>query len=198
MQHYYTKNPQIAHDMGKIDFNIRGIKLQFITDAGVFSRRGVDYGSQVMLRTLPEIHGEILDLGCGYGAIGVTLGKLNPMSRVTMIDINERAVELTNKNISLNKLENAESFQSDAFENVKASYDVIVCNPPIRTGKKVIYPMFENSIKHLKPMGSLYIVIQKKQGANSAMEKLQEIFGNCEAIHKDGGYWIIWCQARDK
>ena len=191
MQHYYTKNPEIAHDIGKIDFNIRDIKLQFMTDAGVFSRKGVDYGSQVMLRTLPDINGEVLDLGCGYGAIGITVAKLNPMSRVTMIDINERAVELADKNIILNRVENAECFQSDAFENVKGRYDVIVCNPPIRTGKKVIYPMFENSIKYLNSNSSLYIVIQKKQGAISAMEKLQEVYGNCEAINKDGGYWII-------
>lgn len=191
MQHYYTKNPQIAHDIGEIHFNIRDIKLQFMTDAGVFSRKGVDYGSQVMIKTLPDINGEVLDLGCGYGAIGITIAKLNHLCRVTMIDINERAVELTDKNILLNKVENAECFQSDAFENVKNMYDMIVCNPPIRTGKKVIYPMFENSIKHLNPRGLLYIVIQKKQGANSAMEKLQEVYGNCEIINKDGGYWIL-------
>lgn len=191
MQHYYTKNPQISHDIGKIDFNIRDIKLQFITDAGVFSKRGVDYGSQVMINTLPDINGGVLDLGCGYGAIGITVAKLNPLSRVTMIDINERAVELTARNMILNKVQNAECFQSDAFENVKNMYDVILCNPPIRTGKKVIYPMFENSIKYLNDNGCLYIVIQKKQGANSAMDKLQEVYENCEVINKDGGYWIL-------
>lgn len=191
MQHYYTKNPEIPHDIGKIDFNIRDVKLQFMTDAGVFSKRGVDYGSQVMIKTIPEINGKVLDLGCGYGAIGITIAKLNPLCKVTMIDINERAVELTEKNISLNKVENGECFQSDAFENVKGMFDVILCNPPIRTGKKVIYPMFENSFKYLNSGGSIYIVIQKKQGANSAMDKLIEVYGNCEAINKDGGYWIL-------
>lgn len=191
MQHYYTKNPEIPHDIGKIDFNIRDIKLQFMTDAGVFSKRGVDYGSQVMIKTIPEMNGKVLDLGCGYGAIGITIAKLNPLCKVTMIDINERAVELTEKNISLNKVENGECFQSDAFENVKDMFDVILCNPPIRTGKKVIYPMFENCFKYLNSGGSLYIVIQKKQGANSAMDKLIEVYGNCEAINKDGGYWIL-------
>lgn len=198
MQHYYTKNPQIAHDIGEIDFNIKNIKLQFMTDAGVFSKKAVDYGSQVMLKTLPDIKGEVLDLGCGYGAIGITIAKLNPMCRVTMIDINERAIELTKKNILLNKVENAECFQSDAFENVKGIYGTIISNPPIRTGKKVIYPMFENSIKYLDSDGSLYIVIQKKQGANSAMEKLHEVYGNCEAINKDGGYWILKSKKNNK
>lgn len=191
MQHYYTKNPQIAHDIGKVDYKINNIELQFMTDAGVFSKRGVDYGSNVMLKTLPCITGKVLDLGCGYGAIGITVARLNPGCRITMIDINERAVELAKTNISLNKVENAECFQSDAFENVMGTYDVILCNPPIRTGKKVIYPMFENSIKYLNAGGALYIVIQKKQGANSAMEKLQEVYGNCEAVNKDGGYWIL-------
>lgn len=191
MEHYYTKNPQIPHDINIIDFNIRDLKLQFFTDAGVFSKRGVDYGSRVMLETLPELYGKVLDLGCGYGAIGITVAKLNPGCRVTMIDINERAVQLTAQNIKLNRADNAECFQSDAFENVKDMYDIILCNPPIRTGKKVIYPMFENSIKFMNPEGALYIVIQKKQGANSAKEKLQEIYGNCEVINRDGGYWIL-------
>lgn len=191
MDHYYTKNPQIAHDINKIDFIIKNIKLQFFTDAGVFSKRGVDYGSQVMLNTLPEIKGKILDLGCGYGAIGITIAKLNSDCSVTMVDINERAVELTARNILLNNVENAQCYQSDAFENVKNKYDAILCNPPIRTGKKVIYPMFENSINYLKPGGYICIVIQKKQGASSAMDKLQEIYGNCEVINKDGGYWIL-------
>jgi 16S rRNA (guanine1207-N2)-methyltransferase len=108
-----------------------------------------------------------------------------------MVDINERAVELTRKNIELNRVKNAESFQSDAYEKVEDKYDVIVSNPPIRTGKKVIYPMFEESLEHLNPGGALYIVIQKKQGAGSAQEKLTDIYGNCEAINKEGGYWIL-------
>lgn len=191
MQHYYTKDPKIPHDIGMIDFNFNDIKLKFTTDAGVFSKSGVDYGSQVMLKTLPDIKGRVLDLGCGYGAIGITVAKLNPKCNVTMIDINERAVGLADKNIVLNKVENAQCFQSDAFENVKNAFDVILCNPPIRTGKKVIYPMFENSINYLNPGGALYIVIQKKQGAGSAMDKLKEVYGNCEAINKDGGYWIL-------
>lgn len=191
MQHYYTKNPDLPHDIGKIHYKIRDIELEFMTDAGVFSKKGVDYGSNVMLKTLPQIGGKVLDLGCGYGAIGITIARLNPVCTVTMIDINERAVELTKKNISLNKVENADCFQSDAFENVNSIYDVILCNPPIRTGKKVIYPMFENSIMHLNTGGEIYIVIQKKQGANSAVEKLQEVYGNCQVINKDGGYWIL-------
>lgn len=191
MQHYYTNNPDLPHDIGKVHYKIRDIELEFITDAGVFSKKGVDYGSNVMLKTLPQIGGKVLDLGCGYGVIGITIARLNPLCTVTMIDINERAVELTKKNIFFNKVENADCFQSDAFENVNGIYDFILCNPPIRTGKKIIYPMFENSIMHLNTGGEIYIVIQKKQGANSAVEKLQEIYGNCEVINKDGGYWIL-------
>jgi 16S rRNA (guanine1207-N2)-methyltransferase len=197
MQHYYTRNPETPHDIGKINYKIRDINMEFITDAGVFSKNGVDYGSHVMLLTIPELRGKVLDMGCGYGAIGITLARLNPECEVTMVDINERAVELTKKNIELNKIKNAESFQSDAYEKVTANYDVIVSNPPIRTGKKVIYPMFENSINHLNTGGELYIVIQKKQGANSALEKLESVYGNCEAVNKDGGYWILKSVKRD-
>lgn len=197
MQHYYTKNPSLAHDFGIIEFHFRDLSFKFTTDSGVFSKNGVDYGSQVMLKTLPELTGSVLDMGCGYGAIGITLAKLNPSSRISMVDINERAVGLTQGNLITNKIDNGECYQSDAFENIDECFDTIVCNPPIRTGKKVIYPMYEGSYKHLKPNGALYIVIQKKQGANSSFDKLQEIFGNCEVINKDGGYWILKSVKRD-
>ena len=126
-----------------------------------------------------------------YGAIGISLSSLFPSAKVTMIDINERAVDLTNRNIKLNHIKNAQVLQSDGFENITGSFDVIVSNPSIRTGKKVIYPIFEQSINYLNNNGSIYLVIQKKQGANSALNKLESIYGNCEVINKDAGYWIL-------
>ncbi|HZJ82758.1 MAG TPA: class I SAM-dependent methyltransferase [Clostridia bacterium] len=191
MEHYYSENPSVKHNMNWINYSVNDINLNFTTDAGVFSKSKVDYGTDALIQSLPPLSGKILDLGCGYGPIGITLAKLNPDSQVTMIDINTRAVELAKKNIDQNTMENAQVFQSNGFENVEKHFNVIVSNPPIRTGKKVIYPLFEQSIHYLEEGGSLYIVIQKKQGAKSAMDKLTQIYGNCQAINKKGGFWIL-------
>jgi 16S rRNA (guanine1207-N2)-methyltransferase len=191
MEHYYSQNPSVSHDENKISYSLNDFELEFITDAGVFSKKRVDFGSDLLINSIPQITGEILDIGCGYGVIGISLSRLNPTSKVTMIDINERAVDLTNRNIKSNHANNARVLQSNVFTNVDGKFDVIVSNPPIRTGKKVIYPIFEQSINYLNANGSIYLVIQKKQGSKSAFDKLESIYGNCEVINKDAGYWIL-------
>jgi 16S rRNA (guanine1207-N2)-methyltransferase len=191
MEHYFSENPKSEHRILNIKYNLGNLELNFTTDTGVFSKTKVDYGTDVLIRSLPPLHGKILDLGCGYGPIGISLAKLNPDSQITMVDINQRAVELSNQNILQNNVQNAIAYQSNGFEKVDGLFNAIVSNPPIRAGKKIIYPLFERSIDFLDKEGALYLVIQKKQGAKSAMEKLTEIYGNCEAINKKGGYWIL-------
>ncbi|NLC43822.1 MAG: class I SAM-dependent methyltransferase [Clostridiales bacterium] len=191
MEHYYTNNPQTPHDIRSIDFVIDKLYLELYTDAGVFSKNKVDYGSEILIKSLPELSGNILDLGSGYGVIGLSIAGLYPETQVTMIDINQRAVEITQRNIERNQIKNAATYISDGFDQVNGPFNAIVSNPPIRTGKNVIYTLFEQSKEYLLPGGSLYLVIQKKQGAKSAMEKLQSVFGNCEVINKQGGYWIV-------
>lgn len=191
MDHYYSERPTAKHNIVQIDYRLGDIDLVFTTDAGVFSKNKVDYGTDILIKSLPPLEGRILDLGCGYGPIGISLGKLNPNSEITMVDINQRAVELASRNIKQNNIRNAKVFQSNGFERVDGIFNTIVSNPPIRTGKKVIYPLFEQSIEYLDKDGALYLVIQKKQGAQSAMEKLHGIYGNCQAINKKGGYWVL-------
>ena len=191
MEHYYTQNPQTPHDIRSIVFSAGNIRLELYTDAGVFSRNKVDYGSEWLIRSLPKLSGNILDLGCGYGAIGLSIAFSNPDARVMMVDINQRAVDLSLRNIERNRIQNAAAHVSDGFQQVSGPFHAIVSNPPVRAGKNVIYPLFEQSIDYLLPGGSLYLVIQKKQGAKSAVDKLQAVFGNCEAINKQGGYWIL-------
>lgn len=191
MEHYYTQKPTAKHDEHEIKYHINNIELKFITDSGVFSKSRADYGSDLLIRTLPPLTGRVLDLGCGYGIIGLSIAKLNAQATVDLVDINERAVSLTNNNIRINNITNACTYQSDGFNNVNGTYDCIVSNPPIRAGKDVIYLLFEQSINYIKPGGSFCIVIQKKQGAPSAKNKLIAVFGNCEAIKKSAGYWIL-------
>lgn len=191
MNHYYSPNPHLPHEKAVVEYTVGGRRLLFLTDAGVFSRQKVDYGSSVLIRTLPTLEGEILDLGCGYGPIGISLATLNPATQVTMVDINKRAVALAQENIHTNRITNARARESDGFAQVEGPFRTIVSNPPIRTGKKVLYSLFEKSTEYLEPGGSLWLVVQKKQGAASAMAKLQEIYGNCVVVKKSGGYWIL-------
>ena len=142
-----------------------------------------------------KIHGDVLDLGCGYGTIGITLKKFFENIKVTMLDINERAIGLANKNVKINGLKDIVIKESDGFDIIKEDekFDFVVTNPPIRAGKKVIYKMYEDSFNHLKKGGALYLVINKKHGAPSTKEFLTSLFGNCEVLDKKTGFNVIKC-----
>lgn len=191
VNHYYTANPDLPHDTAVIDYLAKGRKLQFMSDAGVFSRQKVDFGSNLLINALPALKGKVLDLGCGYGPIGISLAVLNPGIEVTMADVNRRAVALAQENIRINKVTNAQALESNGFDKIKGKFSTVISNPPIRAGKKVIYPLFEQSITFLEEGGSLWLVIQKKQGAPSAVAKLESVFGNCSVTDKSGGYWLL-------
>lgn len=191
MEHYYTKNSATDHDLGTIEYRIGGKVLTLTTDAGVFSKKRVDFGSMLLIESIPNIEGTVLDMGCGYGPIGLSVALINPDAQVTMVDINERAVGLANLNAKNNNITNVDIIQSDGYSSVTGTFDMILSNPPIRTGKNVIYPMFEKSYEFLNKDGEFYIVIQKKQGAESAKKKISEIYGNCDIVGKDAGYMIL-------
>lgn len=190
--HYYSQNPGVRHDRQIHQAELRGYPLKFMTDAGVFSKTGVDYGSKVLLNALVlPPNSKVLDVGCGYGPIGLTAAKLVPQGHVTMIDINERAVELSRENAKLNGITNVTVYQSDLYDAVQGqSFDTILTNPPIRAGKQTVHRIFEEGYELLKPGGSMWIVIQKKQGAPSAEAKLQLLFSEVKEVAKDKGYRI--------
>ena len=191
--HYYAKTPGTAHNRQTHDDKLRDHTMKFVTDAGVFSKTGVDFGSRVLIESM-ELgeRDHILDVGCGYGPIGLTAAKIAASGHVTMIDINERAVELAKENAKLNGLTNVTVLQSDLFEEVKNKhFDTILTNPPIRAGKAVVHRIFEEGYELLNEGGSMWVVIQKKQGAPSAFEKLESIFGDVEEVTKDKGYRIF-------
>ena len=192
--HYYTQTPASAHRPGQVDFLWRGTKLVFETDSGVFSRTEIDKGTEILLNALPEeLSGSLLDLGCGYGVIGVTLGKRYPGLAVTMSDVNERAVELSRRNAQRSGVQ-ARVMQSDGYGAIPfRRYDWILQNPPIRAGKSVIYAMFAEGARRLTPDGALWLVIRKQQGAESAVSYLKTLFGQVEVVTKKGGYWVLRC-----
>lgn len=191
--HYYSQSPDVKHNRHTHEVQLRGFSLRFVTDAGVFSKSGVDYGSQVLINALElESNARVLDVGCGYGPIGLTAAKLAVNGHVTMIDINERAVELSKENAELNGISNVSVLQSDVYESVKDKlFTTIITNPPIRAGKSVVHRIFEEGYELLEQGGSMWVVIQKKQGAPSAEAKLQALFGDVEEVTKDKGYRIF-------
>ncbi|MBY0218011.1 class I SAM-dependent methyltransferase [Paenibacillus illinoisensis] len=191
--HYYSDKPQVAHDRRATEAELRGWKLRFVTDAGVFSKSGIDYGSRVLIDAVELTAGaHVLDVGCGYGPIGLTAAKLVPEGHVTMIDINERAVELSRENAKANGITNVTVLQSNLLSEVnQRDFDAVLTNPPIRAGKETVHTIFEQAYQHLKVGGSLWIVIQKKQGAPSAKAKLESLFGRVEEVTKDKGYRIF-------
>ena len=193
--HYYSEIPDTAHDFEEWPFELKGKIFRFVTDSGVFSRETVDYGSRVLIEAfdweeLPS-EGKILDVGCGYGPIGLAIAFAS-QRMVEMVDINSRAVELAQGNAKRNQIKNVEIHQSNIYEDVQEEgYAAIVSNPPIRAGKKVVHEILTEAYPRLKTGGTLTIVIQKKQGAPSAQKKMLETFGNAEIITKDKGYYII-------
>ena len=196
MEQYFTKNPETKKEIYKFDWNIGSDRFYFYTSNSVFSKSGVDFGSMLLIETVVKenknISGNVLDMGCGYGPIGVIIAKLIEKSNVTMADVNERALELAVMNAKENKVENkVKVINSSAYDNIKENYDIIVTNPPIRAGKEVVYSFYEGAYEHLNDGGTLYVVIQKKQGAPSTKEKITSLFGNCEVADKKSGYFIF-------
>lgn len=193
-QHYYSKNPQTTSKPQEWAYTLRGEKIQFQTDAGVFSKNEVDFGSRLLIEAFEEsaVEGPILDVGCGYGPIGIAIAKSFPRKTVHMVDVNTRAIELAKKNAARNNAENVEVYESDGLSSVKEEgFSAILTNPPIRAGKETVFRFYEEASAKIAQGGSLWVVIQKKQGAPSTEEKLKELFGNCRVADKKKGYFIF-------
>ena len=193
--YYYTASPQSAHEDRHFRTVFLGRTLEFETDAGVFSKQHIDPGSELLCRSLPQtLCGDVLDMGCGWGAMTVLTLARFPKLNITMADVNERALALAVSNVEKNHMQ-ARAVLSDGFEKIEGMFDAVITNPPIRAGKAVIYKMFEDAKAHLKPGGMLVLVIRKQQGAPSALKFLKELYKKAEVIARDGGYWIIRCDA---
>ena len=190
--HYYTREPQSESRPVSCEYEYRGIRMRFETDAGVFSRGEVDTGTRLLLEALPEqMSGDVLDLGCGWGVIGISVSRKWPDTRVLMADVNLRALELSRKNAEANGAR-VTCLESDGMAGLMdRQFDAVITNPPIRAGKQVIYQMFADAAKCLKPGGALYLVIRKQQGAESCVKYLQTLFENVEKLDRSGGFWVL-------
>ena len=189
MGHYFT-NEDLKSEIKKFEIEINNEKLIFNTDNGVFSKGELDYGSYLLIKNvLPIVKGKVLDLGCGYGPIGCIVNKVTK-SEVLMVDVNKRAVHLTEMNIKENNVKYCNAFVSNVYQEVSKKYDYIITNPPIRAGKEVVYKILFEASKHLKENGALYFVINKNQGALSAKRDLEKV-ASVEILEKNKGFYIM-------
>lgn len=194
MEHYFTNSEHLKSDFRKITYKIDDSILEFTSDLGVFSKNKVDFGSDLLIRTYLDKGASnirLLDVGCGYGIIGITLAKLKN-TESTLIDINKRALHLSDMNIK-NIGVNAKTLNSNIYESINDTYDVIITNPPIRAGKSVVLTILLDAKKHLKENGELWAVIRKDQGAKSILERLKCEY-QAEVIKKSKGFFIIVCK----
>lgn len=193
-EQYFTENPTVDHDEHQVNYHLNGINLNLTTDAGVFSKKRVDYGSGVLIEQMLDQDlpgGNILDVGCGYGPIGLFAAKKWPDRQVDMVDVNERAMDLARRNAAANGAGNVNIFASDRYQAVTGQYAMIVTNPPIRAGKAIWSSILTEAKDHLTDGGILLVVIQKKQGAPSAKKLMAASLGNCEILTRDKGYYIL-------
>ena len=168
-------------------------KFIFYTDNGVFSKDGLDFGSRLLLETIPleEVGGKVLDMGCGYGVFGIVLNKVTSCN-VDMVDVNLRAMHLANINIKENHCTGVSVFESNCYSNINSKYTSIVTNPPIRAGKKIVYDIVMNARNYLEKGSPLFIVIRKEQGAKSLIVDLQTVY-TVKVLEKKKGFFILEC-----
>lgn len=188
-EQYFSASPKSESRPSRFTVDFAGESYVFACDRGVFSVGELDEGTRILLESLPPLSGRVLDLGCGWGPVGTILGRQNSALEIVMCDVNERAVELSRESLQLNGVTNASVLLSDGFSAVEGCFDAIVTNPPIRAGKQLIYRLFDDALTRLKPGGSLYIVIRRQQGAESALKHLAA--ANARVINKHKGFWIL-------
>ena len=189
MSHYFT-NDKVKSDKKLIKVKIKNEDYSFVTDNGVFSKSGLDFGTRTLLESLntENIKGDVLDFGCGYGPIGIFIAK-NTKANIDMIDINERSLKLANENKAINGVD-VNIFKSDVYENISKKYDYIITNPPIRVGKKILYRILFEAENYLKEKDELWLVVNKDQGAKSLVKDLSETY-ETQIINKNKGFYVI-------
>lgn len=191
MSHYFINDENVKHNKKIIEVKCCDTTIKVYTDNGVFSKEHLDYGTRLLLTNFlkESKEGNVLDLGCGYGIIGITIS-LESNIKVDFVDINDRALELTKENIKLNNIENARCWKSNIYENIKDKYDYIITNPPIRAGKETLKKFLFEGKDYLEDNGELWFVMRKDHGVKTMIKELEMEY-KTEIIDKSKGFYIV-------
>lgn len=194
MSQYFENDKNIKSNKKLINFTFDNKVYSVYTDNGVFSKDRLDYGTRVLLENIniDKLTGNVLDLGCGIGMVGIIIKSINNNVDVDMVDINERAINLAKENLHLNKIKN-NIFISDVYSNINKKYDYIITNPPIRAGKEIVRKFLLGSYDYLDDNGILYFVMRKDHGVKSMIKELENLF-DVEIMNKDKGFYITKCK----
>jgi 16S rRNA (guanine1207-N2)-methyltransferase len=191
MPHYYSENQTSPLRLGKIRSILRNKEFEFYTGSGVFSKKKVDKGTELLVdKCVVKEDWKVLDLGCGYGVVGIVIGKIFPKTKVLMVDFNRRALKLAKMNLELNNVENAEIKHSNLYSSVDGNFNTIIVNPPITAGRKTCFDIIEGAKERLEKKGILQIVAKHRKGGKVLGEKMIDVFGNMDVIAKGAGYRI--------
>ncbi len=196
LEHYFTNNSNLKSELRTILYEKKGFVFTFFSDLGVFSKNHLDYGSRLLIDNIIENENKItniLDVGCGYGLLGIVLGKIYNCP-VTMSDVNKRCIHLSNMNIEKNKIM-GQALLSDCYSNITGTYDLIVTNPPIKAGKKIVFNILDEAYKYLNKNGHLWFVMRKDHGAKSMLKLIENRY-TCEIICKSKGFYVIKAKIR--
>ena len=196
MQHYFIDKQHQESDFFTFTDSVLGLELCFRSCDSIFSKNKIDDGTRALLEAVNKkctISGNGLDLGCGLGVLSIALIKSsNNQLKFDMVDVNNTAVKLSKENLMKNNVQhNANVFYSNGFNDVKDEYNFVITNPPIKTGKKLLFELMEGAYSHLKQEGQLLLVIRKDHGMESLKKHIVSVFGNCEIIDRNKGFYIL-------
>ena len=194
LEHYFTNNTNLKSEIRTLTYSYENTPFEFFSDNGVFAKNKIDYASKLLVETFIENHKEVekectlLDVGCGYGFLGIVAGKILNIN-IELVDINKRALHLCERNIKLNEVK-GKAYESNAYECVKNKYEYIITNPPIRAGKNTVLEILKGAKNHLLDNGELWFVINKDQGAKSTANSLKDCY-NIEVVAKSKGFFVF-------
>ena len=192
-EHYFAALPKSEAKLGIICTTLRGKSFEFLTAASVFSKKRVDPGTRLLIEamTLPET-GAVLDVGCGYGAVGIAAAASNPRLHVVLTDVNARAVWLARQNVEKNKVQNAEVRYGYLYEPVEGlAFNCVLSNPPVSAGMETVKAIITEAPKAMAHEAIFQMVIRSKIGAKTLPSVFNETFGNCRVLARKSGYRVL-------
>ena len=196
MGQYFTNDESLKSEYRNLIYKYNDYEFNFTSDLGVFSKDRIDFASKLLVESYFKVgrkNVKVLDVGCGYGFIGVAISKIMD-SKVDMIDVNKRAIHLSNINIK-NMNVNAKAFLSNVYVDVNDKYDVIISNPPIRAGKSIYMNIIMNAKDYLEDDGEFYFVMNKDHGVKTVIDKIKSVY-EVRLLDKEKGFFVILCKKR--